>query len=156
MADVIRRARRIARLPISAGRLDDHWSAALAARGTADVYVDSVVITTTEMTVRASYPSPPTEIQFIDSVSAGLALGDESWNVVRQSVALPVKTSLRKDQEWHRRVTRFTIPIDSTFDLAKSWPLFQVHLKVPKTASNPYGLAWTYAHERKGFFSKLR
>ena len=156
MTEVLRRARRIARFPLTAGRLDDHWSAALAAKGTADVYLDSVVITTTGITVRASYQSPPTEIQVIDSVSAGLGLGDESWSVARQSAALPVKTSLRKDQQWHRRVTRFTIPIDSTFDLAKSWPLFQVHLRVPKTASNPLGLAWTYAHERKGFFAKLR
>ena len=156
MAEVIRRARRIARLPLTAGRLDDHWSVALAAKGTVDVYLDSVVINTTEMTLRASYPHPPTEIQVIDSVSAGLGQGDNSWNVVRQSAALAVRTSLAKDQEWHRGVTRFTIPIDSTFNLAKSWPLFQVHLKVPKTESNPIGLAWTYAHERKGFFSKLR
>ena len=155
MAEVIRRARRIARLPLSAGRLDDHWSVALAAKGTADVYIDSVVITTTEMTLRASYPHPATEIQLIDSVTAGLGQGDASWNVVRQSAALPVRTSLRKDEEWHRRVVRFMIPIDSTFDLAKSWPLFEVHLNVPKTATNPYGIATTYAHERKVFFQQL-
>jgi hypothetical protein len=156
MAEVVRRARRIARLPLTAGRLDDHWSAALAAKGTADVYLDSVVITATEMTVRASYPHPATEVQVIDSVSAGLGLGDGSWSVVRQSAALPVSTSLRKDQEWHSRVTRFTIPIDSSFPLARSWPLFQVHLKVARSASNPLGVAWTYAHGRKGFFAKLR
>jgi len=155
MADVIRRARRIAHLPLTAGRLDDHWSVALAAKGMVDVYLDSVVVTTSEMTLRASYPHPATEIQVIDSVTAGLGQGDASWNIVRQSAALPVRTSLRKDEEWHRRVARFTIPIDSAFDLAKSWPLFEVHLNVPKTATNPYGLATTYAHERKVFFQQL-
>ena len=74
MADVIRRARRLARLPLTAGRLDDHWSAALAAKGTADIYLDSVVITTTEMLCARVTLSPPTEIQVIDSVSAGLGL----------------------------------------------------------------------------------
>ena len=156
MAEVIRRARRIARLPLTAGSLDDHWSAALAAKGTADVYLDSIVITTTALTVRASYPVPAEKIVVIDSVSAGLALGDKSWSVIRQSAALPVKTTLRKNQEWRRQSTRFTIPIDSTFPLAKSWPLFQVHLSLPRTADNPLGRGWTYAHERKGFFSKLR
>ena len=156
MAEVIRRARRIARLPFSAGRLDDHWSAARAAKGTADVYLDSIVITTTDIAVRAAAPHGATEIQVIDSVSAGLGFGEKSWSVARQSAALPVKASLRKHEVWRRGVTRFTIPVDSTFDLAKSWPLFQVHLNVPKTTDNPYGLAWTYAHERKGFFVKAR
>src|SRR4026208_1175350 len=140
MAEVIRRARRIAHLPLTAGRLDDHWSVALATKGMVDVYLDSVVVTTSEMTLRASYPQPAAEIQVIDSGTAGLGQGDASWNIVRQSVALPVRTSLRKGEEWHSRVARFTIPIDSAFDLAKSWPLFEVHLNVPKTATNPYGL----------------
>jgi len=152
MAEVIRRARRIARLPLSAGNLDDHWAAALAAKGTADVYVDSVVITTTAMTLRASHPIPADKIVVVDSITAGLALGESSWNIVRKSAPLPVDTTLRLNGEWRRRVQRFTIPIDSSFDLAKSWPVFEVHLSVPKTSDNPYGLAWTYAHERRGFF----
>jgi hypothetical protein len=156
MAEVIHRARRIARLPFAAGRLDDHWSAALAAKGTADVYLDSIVITTTDIAVRASYPSPATEIQIIDSVSAGLGLGDKSWSVAVKSAAIPVDTTLRKNGEWRRKIERFTIPIDSSFALSKSWPLFEVYLRVPKTAGNPLGVAWTYAHERKGFFEKLR
>jgi hypothetical protein len=155
MAEVIRRARRIARLPLTAGRPDDRWSAVLVAKGSADVYLDSVVITTTAMAVRASYPHPATATVVIDSVNAGLGLGDSSWSIARQSVALPVHKTLRKNEEWRRQVTRFTIPIDSSFALAKSWPLFQVHVSVPKTADNPLGLGWTYAHERKGFFLKL-
>lgn len=154
MAEVIRRARRIARLSFSAGRLDDHWSAALAATGTADVYFDSVVVTTKTMTLRASYPDPITHDVAIDSVRAGLGLGEvHSWNMVRQSAALRVDTTLHLNGEWRRNVKRFVIPIDSTFDLAKSWPLFEVILRVPKTSSNPLGVAWTYAHEKLGFFA---
>jgi hypothetical protein len=156
MAEVVRRARRIARLPLSAGRLDDHWSAALAATGTADVYADSVVITTTVIAMRASYPVPATRPVVIDSVSAGLALGATSWSVVKQSAAIRVDTTLRKGEEWRRSVRRFMIPIDPSFDLVKSWPVFQVHVRVPVTAENQLGLAWTYAHERKGFFSQVR
>jgi hypothetical protein len=154
MAEVIRRARRIARLPLSAGSLDDHWSAALAARGTADIYLDSVVITTTSIILRASYPDRVTATAEIDSIIAGLALGDSSWNIVRKSAALAVDTTLRLNGRWSRKVKRFTIPIDSSFDLAKSWPVFEVHLTVPKTTDNPYGVAWTYAQERRGFFQK--
>jgi hypothetical protein len=156
MAEVIRRARRIARLPLAAGSLDDHWSAALAARGSADIYLDSVVVTTTGIALRASYPDPTTATVLIDSISAGLALGDSSWNIVRKSPALRVDTTLRQNGEWRRRVRRFMIPIDSSFDLAKSWPVFEVYLSVPKTKDNPYGLAWTYAHERRGFFRPKR
>jgi len=154
MAEVVRRARRIARLPLSAGRLDDRWSAALAATGTADVYLDSVVIITSALALRASYPVPVTATVVVDSISAGLAAGDKSWSVVRKSTAIPVDTTLRQGGEWRRRVRRFMIPLDSSFDLVKSWPVFEVHLRAPVTADNPLGVAWTYAHERKGFFAQ--
>jgi hypothetical protein len=154
MAEVVRRARRIARLPLSAGRLEDHWSAALAATGTADVYLDSVVITTTAVALRASYPTPVTATVDIDSVAAGLAQGETSWSVVRKSAAMRVDTTLRQGGEWRRTTRRFVIPIDSTFDLSKSWPVFEVYLTVPRTADNQLGIAWTYAHERKGFFRR--
>ena len=155
MAEVVRRARRIARLPLSAGRLVDHWSAALAATGTADVYLDSVVITTTAITLRASYPVPATAVVDIDSVAAGLAQGEASWSVVRKSAAIRVDTTLRQGGEWRRTTRRFVIPIDSAFDLSKAWPVFEVYLTVPNTADNPLGLGWTYAHERKEFFRKV-
>ena len=155
MAEVVRRNRRIARIPLSAGKLDDHWSAALAATGTADVYLDSVVITTTAIAIRAAYPVPATEPVVIDSLDAGVASGDASWSVVRHSAALRVDTTLRQGGEWKRNVKRLVIPIDPSFDLEKSWPVFQVYLSVPKTAENPYGSAWTYAHEQKVFFAGL-
>jgi hypothetical protein len=154
MAEVVRRARRIARLPFSAGQLTDHWSAALAATGTADVYLDSIVVTTTAITVRAAYPVPPTAAVVIDSITAGLGLGNGGWSVARHSAAIRVDTTLYQGGEWRRQVKRLMIPIDSTFALAKSWPLFEVHLTVPKTTDNPLGRAWTYAHEQKGFFLK--
>ena len=155
MAEVVRRARRIARLSFSAGNLTDHWSASLAATGNADVYADSIVITTTSIAVRASYPSPATAAVRIDSISAGLGAGDKSWSTIKQSAAIRVDTTLHQNGEWRRQTRRFMIPIDSTVELGKSWPLFQVHVRAPVTADNPSGLAWTYAHERKGFFSKL-
>ena len=154
MAEVIRRARRIARLPFSAGRLDDQWSAALAATGTADVYLDSVVITTSSVIVRAAYPEPADKPVKIDSINAGLGFGDDTWSVARASAAIRVDTTLYKGGEWRRGVKRFVIPLDSAFNVSKSWPLFEVHLSVPKTADNPLGIAWTYAHERRGFFLK--
>ena len=155
MAEVVRRARRIARLPLSAGSLDDHWSVALAATGTADVYFDSVVVTTTSIAMRASYPMPETVPVTVDSISAGVAMGDRSWSVVRQSPATRVDTTLRKGGEWRRTTRRFVIPVDSTFDIRKGWPMFQVHIHAPVTPDNPSGLAWTYAHAPKVFFAGL-
>ena len=152
MAEVVRRARRIARIPLSAGRLEDRWSAALAVTGTADVYMDSVVITTSSIAIRASHPTPITEPVVVDSVSAGLASGESSWSVVRRSPAISVDTILRQEGEWRREVRRFIIPLDPDFDLGKSWPVFEVYLRVPATPDNPGGLAWTYAHEKKTFF----
>jgi hypothetical protein len=152
MAKVVRRARRIVRLPLTAGRLDDRWSAALAATGTADVYMDSVVITTSSVAIRASYPDPVTAAVVIDSVSAGLASGESSWSIVRRSPAVAVDTTLRRGGEWRRRIRRFVIPLDPDFDLSRSWPVFEIYLNVSPTADNPGGLAWTYAHEKKTFF----
>jgi len=145
----------IARFPLNAGRLDDHWSAALAAIGTVDVYKDSVVITTSSLVLRASYPVPPTASVMIDSISAGLAAGSTSWSVVIKSAPISVDTTLKQGQEWRRGAKRFVIPLDSAFDLNSTWPMFEVYLSVPETADNPRGIAWTYAHERRGFFSSL-
>jgi hypothetical protein len=154
MAEVVRRARRLARFPFNAGRLDDRWSAALAATGTVDVYLDSVVMTTSSMILRAAYPEPADKPVVIDSINAGLGYGDAGWSVARASAAIRVDTTLYKGSEWRRGVKRFVIPLDSAFNVSKSWPLFEVHLSVPKTKDNPAGIAWTYAHERKGFFLK--
>jgi hypothetical protein len=156
MAEVVRRNRRIARLPLDAGRLSDRWSVALAANALVDVYEDSLVITTTALALRASSPKPYTAAIQVDSITVGLALGDRSWNVVRHSAPLPVDTAIRQDGEWRRTSARFTIAIDSTFDLQSSWPVFEVHLKVPETEGNPRGIAWTYAHGLKGFFAEVR
>jgi hypothetical protein len=79
-------------------------------------------------------------------------MGESSWSVVRKSAPISVDTTLRKNGEWRRGSKRFVIPIDSTLDLKKTWPMFEVYLSVPKTSDNPNGVAWTYAHERKGFF----
>jgi hypothetical protein len=155
MAEVIRRARRLAQLPFIAGRLDDHWSAALAATGTADVYLDSVVVNAKNVAIRAGYPTPAEGVVVIDSVSAALGMGDSTWSIVRKSSPIPVDTTLHKNGEWRRGNRRFVIPVDSTIDLRKTWPMFELYLSVPKTKDNPHGIAWTYAHERQGFFARI-
>ncbi|HYJ78226.1 MAG TPA: hypothetical protein VEW03_01385 [Longimicrobiaceae bacterium] len=156
MADVVRRSRRLARLPFTLGRLDDHWSVASTATGFADVYRDSIVITTSTLSLRASHPIPDVATQQVDSISAGLALGDGSWSVMRESAAATVDTTLRRGGQWNRGRVRFTIPIDSTFPLEESWLVLQVHLSVPRTQDNPEGRAWTYAHGSRGFFVRRR
>jgi hypothetical protein len=155
MADVVRRARRIVRLPLSAGDVTDHWTVAPALAGFADVYADSVVIVANTLALRASYP-PDTAAMRVDSVAVGLALGEGQWNIVHRSAALAVDTTLRLGGTWSRRGLRFTIPIDSTFALTESWPVVEVVLRVAKTEDNPVGLAWTYAHARKPFFGGVK
>jgi hypothetical protein len=155
MAEVIRRSQRVASLPFSAGDLDDNWSVALAARGTVDVYLDSVVVLVATARFRAKpldgVPVP------LDSLSAGIATArGTSWSVSRRSPALPVGRTFRAGEEWSRRDLRFSIPIEDSFDFAKSWPMFELYLAVPKTKDNPYGFAWTYAHAKQGFFDSLK
>lgn len=91
----------------------------------------------------------------VDSVTVGLALGDGSWSIVHKSPALVVDTVLRRGVTWSRARHRFTIAVDSTFELGRSWPVMEVSLSVPKTESNPYGLAWTYAHGPRAYFRTI-
>ncbi|MGH7694135.1 MAG: hypothetical protein ACRENH_04110, partial [Gemmatimonadaceae bacterium] len=89
-------------------------------------------------------------------VTVGLALGERSWSIVRKSPPLAVDSVLSRGELWSRAPRRFMIPVDSTFALTRSWPVVEVSLSVPKTDSNPYGLAWTYAHGAKDFFKGVR
>ena len=155
MAEVVRRSRRLARIPLNAGRLTDNWSMAPAITAVADIYLDSVVVTTTTLMLQANLREPETSVK-VDSVIVGLALGEQSWSIVRKSRPLVVDTVLSRGEIWSRSPRRFVIPIDSTFALTSSWPVIEVSLSVPKTESNPYGFAWTYAHGPKDFFKDLR
>ena len=155
MADVVRRSRRLSRLPLKAGELTDNWSVAPATTAQVDVYLDSVVVVATALALRVNVPDSDTAAVQVDSVTVGLALGDGSWSIARKSPALVVDTVLRRGATWTRSRHRFTIAVDSTFALGRSWPVLEVSMSVPKTASNPYGLAWTYAHGRRGFFSLI-
>lgn len=156
MADVVRRSRRLARIPLSAGQLTDNWSAAPATTAFADVYLDSVVVLTTKLMLQANPRDGDTTVVRVDSVTVGLALGDGSWSIVRKSPPLVVDTVLRRGDTWARAHQRFVIPVDSTFALSRSWPVVEVSLSVPKSDSNPYGLAWTYAHAPRDFFKSVR
>jgi hypothetical protein len=155
MDDRTRRSRLIAQLPISAGRIEDSWSVALAATGSLRVYRDSVVVRAD--TVRLKAKPLDGAAQTVDSIVAGLSLGGErSWSIVKRSAAVRLDTVFAAQQEWVRTRQRFTIPIDSAFPLERSWPSFEVILKVPKTADNPYGVAWTYAHAPLAYFKDVR
>ena len=155
MSDVVRRSRRLARLPLTAGELTDNWSVAPATTASADVYLDSVVFVATTLALRVNLRDGDTTGVQVDSVTFGLALGDGSWNIVHKSPALVVDTVLRRGTTWTVSRHRFTIAVDSTFELGRSWPVIEVSLSVPKTESNPSGLAWTYAHGPKGFFRTI-
>lgn len=156
MAEVVRRSRRLARLPLAAGALTDNWSVAPAMTASVDVYLDSVVVVTTSLALRVNLKEGDTTAVRVDSVTIGLALGDGSWSIVRKSPAVVVDTVLRRGATWMRSRQRFAIAVDSTFALGLSWPVVEVSMSVPKTESNPYGLAWTYAHGRRGFFNAVK
>lgn len=156
MADVFRRSMRLARLPLSAGQLTDNWSVAPAMTAFVDVYVDSVVVLTTKLALQPNVREGDSSGVKADSVAVGLALGDRSWHIVRKSAPVVVDTLLRQGETWSRTNRRFMIPVDSTFDLTRSWPVVEVSLSVPKTDSNPYGFAWTYAHGPKDYFKGVR
>jgi hypothetical protein len=156
MAEVFRRSIRLARIPLSAGQLTDNWSVAPVTMAFVDVYIDSVVVLTTKFMLQANLREGDTTGVRVDSVTIGLALGDRSWSIAHKSPAVVVDTVLRLGSTWGRALQRFMIPVDSTFALTRSWPVVEVSLSVPKTDSNPYGLAWTYAHGPKDFFKGVR
>ncbi|HEY7568562.1 MAG TPA: hypothetical protein VH762_13365, partial [Gemmatimonadaceae bacterium] len=156
MAEVVRRGIRLARIPLSAGQLTDNWSVAPATMAFADVYLDSVVVLTTKLMLQANLREGDTSSVRVDSVTVGLALGEGSWSIVRRSPAAVVDSVLPRGTTWARAHYRFMIPVDSTFALSRSWPVVEVSLSVPKTDSNPYGVAWTYAHGPKDFFTGVR
>jgi hypothetical protein len=155
MADVVRRGRRLARIPLSAGQLSDNWSVAPATTAFADVYLDSVVILTTKFGLQANLRDGDSSGVRVDSVNVGLARGENSWSIVRKGRPTTVDTLLRRGETWTRARQRFVVPLDSTFALGQSWPVVEVSLSVPKTESNPYGYAWTYAHGPKDFFKAV-
>jgi hypothetical protein len=155
MAEVVRRSRRVARLPLTAGELTDNWSVAPSTTATVDVYLDSVVVVATTLALRVNLNDGDTTGVQVDSVTVGLALGDGSWSIARKSPALVVDTALHRGATWTRSRHRFVIAIDSTFALGRSWPVVEVSMSVPKTESNPYGTAWTYAHGPRGFFRRM-
>ena len=155
MAERTRRSRLLAQLPLSAGKLEDSWSIALAVTGRAQVYADSVVLRADTLRLKAK----PLDgaAQAVDSIAAGLSLGGNgSWSIVKRGVAMRLDTTFAAQQEWTRTRVRFSIPVDSEFPLGRSWPSFEVILRVPKTADNPYGVAWTYAHAPMAYFNGVR
>jgi hypothetical protein len=155
------RARRIARVPFRAGSLDAHWSVAGSIAGVADLYADSVVVVAS-VTLRANDLVTDSITTMVDSVAVGLAVSLAvdigSWFVARRSIAMVVETPLRRGAIWAQQNLRFVIPLDSAlgFDVSEGWPVLEVMLSVPRTADNPSGIAWTYAHALRGLFVRER
>ncbi len=121
------------------------WSVVAAMNGRTDVYADSVVALVHDGDLLEQRSDAP---QVLDSVTASMASeSGKSWSPGAPSPALVL--------EWHGKVgehrslgpmRRFTIPRESGASLDGRWVVFTHHLSVPKTADNPYGLAWTYTH----------
>jgi hypothetical protein len=152
-------------MPLKAGDVNDSWSAALAVRGWIDVYLDSLVVRADTVRLRAMRNGA--KDQRVDSIVFALAGGaGRSWSVARHGSALQIRRTLAAGADWSRRGVRWMIPIGPDISgletpsseealLRRWWPVFEVVLRVPRTADNPYGVAWTYAHEREGFFASL-
>lgn len=121
------------------------WSVVGALNGRTDVYADSVVALVRDGDLLQQRSDAP---QVLDSVTASMASeSGKSWSPGAPSPALVL--------EWHAKVgehralgpmQRFTIPREPGASLDGRWVVFTYHLSVPKTADNPYGLAWTYTH----------
>jgi hypothetical protein len=155
MSDRARRSRLIAQLSLSAGKVDDNWSVALAARGIVRVYADSVVIRADTLQMRAN-PLDGTP-QHVDSVVAALSMKTErAWLVASRGSAIALDRTFQNKEEWSQSRVRFSIPLDAGTDLATVWPMFEVILSAPKTAENVVGKAWTYAHTPMAFFEGIR
>jgi hypothetical protein len=155
MAERARRSRMIAQLALSAGEETDNWSVAPLARGVARVYLDSVVIRADTLRLRVNTQDGSDAI--VDSIVVGLSQKTErSWYMTHRGGAIALNQTFRNKQEWNRPRARFSIPADSSVDLATVWPTFEVILSVPKTPENTVGRAWTYAHAPMAFFSGIR
>jgi hypothetical protein len=155
MAERAYRSRMIAQLALAAGDVNDNWSVALLARGVARVYLDSVVIRADTLRLRVNTQDGSDAT--VDSIVVGLSQKTEqSWYMTQRGAAIVLNQTFRNKQEWNGPRARFTIPADSSIDLTKVWPTFEVILSVPKTESNTVGRAWTYSHAPMVFFSGIR
>jgi hypothetical protein len=155
MAERARRARLIAQLPLRAGEPDDNWSVLPLVRGVTRVYLDSVVLRADTLILRGKTPDAATSV--VDSLRAGLSVRSErAWFVARHGTAITPGRSFAVGEEMRQSRVRFTIPVDSAFDLTTAWPTFTVVLSVPRTSDNPYGRAWTYAHAPMEYFAGVK
>jgi hypothetical protein len=105
--------------------------------------------------LRGKTPDAPTSV--VDSLSAGLSVkSGRAWFVARHGTAITPGRSLAVGEEIRQSRVRFTIPVDSAFDLTTAWPTFTVVLSVPRTSDNPHGRAWTYAHAPMAYFAGVK
>lgn len=131
----------------SANSLDVGFSVVGVLDGRTDVYRDSVVVLVRDGALRAQRLE--TE-QTLDSVTASLAFtSGASWSEGPASNALVLELPNTEGQQIALGpMRRFTIARSAGESLEGRWVVFTFYLTVPKTAENPYGTAWTYAHAR--------
>jgi hypothetical protein len=145
LAGVNARGRRIARIPFHDRGLDVVFTTVGDYPGTIDVYFDSVVVTVRGAIVQTKLLEGRT--QHVDSVTASFGFhAGSSWSPGKASNAVRMHWLAREGETRAIPRLRFTIPRDSADALLDRWIVFTHHLTVPKTADNPYGVAWTYAH----------
>lgn len=154
LADVIRRGRRLARIPFDYKGLDVIFTTVGNYPGTVDVYFDSVVVTVRGARLQTKLLEG--HPQNVDSITTSLAYhSGSSWGPGKQSNAVKLQWPARDGDVRDIPRMRFTIPRDSSESLSDRWVVFSHHLTVPKTASNPYGIAWTYAHLSDTMFKRV-
>ncbi len=115
--------------------------------GRTDVYPDSIVVLVRDG--RIAWPRMEAGATH-DSTTASLATASgQAWNTGRPSNAIVLERGATADTLALGPMLRFTIPRAPGESLDGTWVVFTHHLTVPKTADNPYGLAWTYTHEKR-------
>ncbi len=115
--------------------------------GRTDVYAESIVVLVRDG--RIAWPRLDSGAVH-DSTTAALASASgERWTAGRASNAIVLERTATSDTLALGPLLRFTIPRDPGESLDGKWVVFTHHLTVPKTALNPYGLAWAYTHAER-------
>ena len=152
LAESIRRGRRLARTPLRVNSMEVIFTTVGDYPGRVEVYLDSVMVVVRGGTMRTKLLQG--RDQTVDSVSASLGFRTSgSWSTGSASNALVLEwRGTEGELKTLPRLVRFTIPRDSAESLTHRWVVFTHHLSVMKTADNPLGRAWTYAHAPDAMF----
>ena len=145
--------RLLARIPFDVNSMDVRFTTVGHYRGHLEVYRDSVVVILQDGMLQTRLLRG--REQTVDSVTASLgARTASSWSEGTLSNALVTEwKGTEGESRPLPRGFRFIIPRAKDDSLGGRWLVFTHHLTVPKTADNPLGRAWTYAHGPAGMFT---